>query len=127
MRDTDTIILENLYDLLTEGLEEKIPKLLNMVPNDVPEKEEYIRWAARTFDPTPQSEYIGWVLKMLKNKVLRGEEDGEKSREILGKFTGLKKKPQFPLEFRDINKFKDLGSLDEVLEKHSGVKTKGKP
>ena len=125
MRDSDTLILENLYEILTEGLEEKIPKLLNMVPPKIIDKESYIRWAAATFDPTPQAEYIVWVLKMLKKNVLRGEEDSEKSKKILKTFTDLKKKPQFPSEFKDINKFQDLGSLDDVIEKYLGVKTKG--
>jgi hypothetical protein len=117
--------ISNIYfNLLEEGIEEKIPKLLNLVSNDIENKEEYIRWAAKTFDPTPQSSYITWILRMLKNKIIRGEEDSEKVKERLTQFEELKKKPQFPKDKKDINSYKTYGDLAETLDEFQGIKTK---
>jgi len=128
--------LSNIYStLLEEGVEEKIPKLLSLVPlsnniagfkiqNDE-NKADFIRWVSEMFDPSPNGMYLGWILKMFKNGVLRGEEDAEKVNNTLKLFTSLKIKPQFPAEYRDINRFKSYGDLAEVVDKFSGIKTKG--
>ena len=112
-------------DLLEEGLEEKIPKLLNLVRPDVEDKENYIRWAAETFDPSKNSAYITWILRMLKKGGLAGEEDGDKVKERLTQLVELKRKPQFPKDERDINAYKTYGDLAETLDEFQGVKTKG--
>jgi hypothetical protein len=108
-----------------EGLEEKIPKLLNLVDPKVEDKENYIRWAAETFDPTQNSEYITWILRLLKKGSIRGEEDSQKMKERLEQFHTLKRKPQFPADRRDINRFKTYGDLAETVDEFSGIETKG--
>lgn len=119
-------LYESMYDeLFEEGIEEKIPKLLNFVPGNVENKEEYILWAANTFDPTKNASYITWILRMLKKGVLAGEEDGPKVKERLTQFSELKRKPQFPTDKRDINSFKTYGDLAEVIDEFSGIQTKG--
>lgn len=116
----------NLYlNLLEEGVEEKIPKLLNLVDTSIENKEDYIRWAANTFDPTENGTYLAWILKMLKKKVLAGEEDGPKVKERLTQFGELKKKPQFPKEKRDINSFQNYEDLAETIDQSLGIQTKG--
>lgn len=116
----------NLYlNLLEEGVEEKIPKLLNLVDTSIENKEDYIRWAANTFDPTENGTYLAWILRMLKRKVLAGEEDGPKVKERLTQFGELKKKPQFPKEKRDINSFQNYEDLAETIDQSLGIQTKG--
>lgn len=118
--------LANLYyQILEEGIEEKIPKLLNLVRPDIENKEEYIRWAANTFDPTSNATYITWILRMLKRGVIVGEEDSEKVKERLTQFEKLKLNPQFPKDKKDINSYKTYGDLVEILDQFSGIKTKG--
>jgi len=122
----DSHILSMIYEeLLVEGLEEKIPKLLNLVDPKVEDKENYIRWAAETFDPTQNSEYITWILRLLKKGSIRGEEDSQKMKERLEQFHTLKRKPQFPADRRDINRFKTYGDLAETVDEFSGIETKG--
>ena len=122
----DSHILSMIYEeLLVEGLEEKIPKLLNLVDPKVEDKENYIRWAAETFDPTQNSEYITWILRLLKKGSIRGEEDSGKMKERLEQFHTLKRKPQFPADRRDINRFKTYGDLAETVDEFSGIETKG--
>jgi len=126
MHVSDDLELVYLYEqIITEGLEDKIPKLINLVPNNIENKEDYIRWAAETFDPTKNSEYITWVLRMLKSGVISGEEDSDKVKERLLNFTELKRKPQFPKDKRDINSYKSYGDLAETLDEFQGIKTKG--
>jgi hypothetical protein len=122
----DNYELIYLYEqIITEGLEDKIPKLINLVANNIENKEEYIRWAAETFDPTKNSEYITWILRMLKKGIINGEEDSDKVKERLLTFTELKRKPQFPKDKRDINVYKTYGDLAETLDEYQGIKTKG--
>ena len=122
----DSHILSMIYEeLLVEGLEDKIPKLLNLVDPNVGDKENYIRWAAETFDPTQNSEYITWILRLLKKGSIRGEEDSQKMKERLEQFHVLKRKPQFPADRRDINRFKTFGDLAETVDEFSGIETKG--
>jgi hypothetical protein len=59
------------YQILEEGIDEKIPKLLQLVRPDIEDKESYIRWAAETFDPSKNAAYITWILRMLKRVSLR--------------------------------------------------------
>ena len=118
--------LQEIYEsLLVEGIDEKIPKLLNLVDNRVEDKETYIRWAAETFDPSKSASYITWILRMLKKGVLAGEEDGQKVKDRLTQLEELKRKPQFPKDKRDINSYKTYGDLAETLDEFAGVKTKG--
>jgi hypothetical protein len=118
--------LANIYlRIIEEGIEEKIPKLLNLVKPEIEDKESYIRWAAETFDPTKGSSYITWILRMLKSGSIVGEEDSQKVRERLEQFEEIKKKPQFPKEKRDINSYKNYGDLAETLDEYRGVQTKG--
>ena len=125
MLENDSLILENIYlDLLEEGLEEKIPKLLVMVRPEIENKEGYIREVAQTFDPTPQANYITWILKMLKIGVFRGEEDAEKCRETLAAFTKLKNVPTFPKDKKDLNVYKNYGDLAEIVAQYSDIKSK---
>jgi len=121
----DSLILENIYlELLEEGLEEKIPKLLAMVRPEIDNKEGYIREVAQTFDPTPQANYITWILKMLKMGVFRGEEDADKCRETLAAFTKLKNVPTFPKDKKDLNTYKNYGDLAEIVAQYSDIKSK---
>jgi hypothetical protein len=113
------------YQILEEGIDEKIPKLLQLVRPDIEDKESYIRWAAETFDPSKNAAYITWILRMLKKGVIAGEEDAQKVQERLTQFEELKKKPQFPKDKRDINAYKTYGDLAETLDQFQGIKTKG--
>jgi hypothetical protein len=108
---------------LEEGIEEKIPKLLNLVSNDVENKEEYIRWAAETFDPTPNSAYISWILRMLKQNKLG--DDGEEIKTTLLVFDRLKQKPNFPKEKRDVNTYKSYDDLSATVDQFGNLTTKG--
>ena len=117
--------ISDLYlEMITEGLEEKIPHLVGLVNPNVENKPAYIKWVADNFDPSPNSMYISWILKMLRQGILRGEEDASKVKESLETFTALKNKPQFPSMYKDINRFKSWGDLAEVLGKFSDVKSK---
>ena len=118
------IISELYLNMLEEGIEEKIPKLLPLVPDTVGDKAKYITWVAGAFDPTPNSIYTSWILKMLRSRVFRGEEDAEKCRETLEKFTKLKNIPQFPKDKKDINQYKNYGDLAQVLDEFSGLQSK---
>lgn len=126
--------ISDLYSkmqVIEEGIEEKIPKLLAMFPSEFPvgnmrmkaenddQKANYIKWLAKEFDPTPTAVYITWLIKMLKGGNIRGPEDMEKFKEVLSRFTELKLKPQFPSEFKDINKFKTFGDLAEVVTRYN--------
>lgn len=121
--------------VIEEGIEEKIPKLLGMVPlAEIPmggfswfikndeDKASLIKWLADNFDPTPTAVYITWLIKMAKSGIIRME-DGDKYKEILARFTELKLKPQFPSQFKDINRFKSFGDLAEVVTRYN-VKSK---
>lgn len=127
--------IANLYlQILEEGVDEKIPKLLSFVPisdnvggfkiQTDADKSKFIRWVAELFDPTPNGMYLGWILKMFKNGNLRGEEDSEKVYNTLQTFHTLKTKPQFPSEHKDINRFKSYGDLAKIVGNFSGVKSK---
>jgi hypothetical protein len=122
--------------LVEEGIEEKIPKILNLLPDkvqmdgeihdltDVETKGSFIRFIANNYDPTPNAVYITWILKLVKNGNIRGMEDRSKIRDSLTKFTELKTKTQFPSQYKDINKFKSFGDLAEVLDQFGDVKSK---
>lgn len=123
-------------DVLEEGIDEKIPKLLGLLPNkvrmdekihdlsDTQSKGSFIRYVATQFDPSPNAAYITWILKMVKLGQLRGVEDRQKYRDVLETFTKLKLKPQFPGQYKDINRFKSFGDLAEVVEQYADVKSK---
>ena len=121
----DRIVLEEIYyNLLVEGIEEKIPKLLVLVPPNIENKEDYIREVAQTFDPTKNADYITWILKMLKMRVFRGEEDAGKCRETLELFTKLKTVPTYPKDKRDLNRYRNYDELVDVVEEYSDIKSK---
>ena len=140
MKDRDSIILESIYSFILEGLEEKmkflIPlfdaKLLGLheveaegAMSSDEAKKGYIRNLAGEIDPTVSKEYMGWILKMIKNGNLRYPEDNEKYKDRLAKFDTLKKKPDFPKDKRDINSYKTYGQLVNIINEFSGVQTKG--
>jgi hypothetical protein len=129
-------VLNQSCKLIEEGIDEKIPKILNLLPDkvqfdgfpiyltDVESKGSFIKRIASDFDPTPNAAYITWILKLVKIGNIRGMEDRSKVHDSLKKFTELKNKPQFPAQYKDINRFKSFGDLAEVLDQFGDVKSK---
>jgi hypothetical protein len=116
--------ISNLYfNLLEEGLDEKIPKLLPLVSLSVPDKEAYIRDAAAKYDPTPNAAYISWILRMLKQNKLG--DDGEEIKTTLMNFDRLKQKPNFPKDKRDVNVYKSYDDLSAIVDQFKNLTTKG--
>lgn len=111
------------YNLLEEGLDEKIPKLLPLVSLSVPDKEAYIRDAAAKYDPTPNAAYISWILRMLKQNKLG--DDGEEIKTALLDFDRLKQKPNFPKDKRDVNVYKSYDDLLSTVDQFRNLTTKG--
>ena len=84
--------ISNLYEsmykddlnILEEGIDEKIPKLLGLLPDKVrmddkvhdlkddQSKGSFIRYIATQFDPSRNAAYITWILRMVKTGQLRG-------------------------------------------------------
>lgn len=122
--------------IIEEGIDEKIPKILNLLPDrvkfdnkihdlsDTGSKGSFIRFLANNFDPTPNAAYITWILKLVKIGNIRGMEDRTKVHDSLKKFTEIKNKAQFPAQHKDINRFKSFGDLAEVLDEFGDVKSK---
>jgi hypothetical protein len=110
--------------LLHEGIEQKIPHLLKFVKPEIEDKESYIKEVAQKFDPTPNAEYITWILKLLYRNILRGDEDADKTTELLQKFNDLKIRRVIPPEGRDINKYKTYGDLARYLDDLSTTQSK---
>lgn len=107
--------ISNLYyNLIEEGLEEKIPKLLPLVSLSISDKEAYIRDAAAKYDPTPNAAYISWILRMLKQNKLG--DDGEEIKNTLLDFDRLKQKPNFPKDKRDVNAYKSYEDLSGTVD-----------
>jgi hypothetical protein len=140
MKDKDHLILESLYSFIIEGLEERMKfylplfdaKLLNLheveaegAMSSDEAKKGYIRHIADEIDPTVSKEYMGWILKMIKNGNLRYPEDNDKYKDRLTKFDSLKKKPNFPKDKRDINSYKTYGELVNIISEFGNVQTKG--
>jgi len=129
-------VLNQSCKVIEEGIDEKIPKILNLLPDkvqfdgfpiyltDVESKGSFIKRIASDFDPTPNAAYITWILKLVKIGNIRGMEDRSKVHDSLKKFTELKNKPQFPAQYKDINRFKSFGDLAEVLDQFGDVKSK---
>ena len=116
--------ISNLYyNLLEEGLDEKIPKLLPLVSLSVSDKEAYIRDAAAKYDPTPNAAYISWILRMLKQNKLG--DDGEEIKNTLLAFDRLKQKPNFPKDKRDVNAYKSYDDLTSTVDQFRDLTTKG--
>ena len=116
--------ISNLYyNLIEEGLEEKIPKLLPLVSLSIPDKEAYIRDAAAKYDPTPNAAYISWILRMLKQNKLG--DDGEEIKNTLLDFDRLKQKPNFPKDKRDVNAYKSYEDLTSTVDQFRDLTTKG--
>lgn len=118
---------------LMEALEDKIPMLLPMIPlgyyagfyiEDDGDKRDFINWVADKFDPSPNSLYITWILNLFKKGVLQNDEHAQFIKDSLEMYTELKRKPAFPAEYRDINKFKTLEEFDDVIEQYSNITSK---
>ncbi len=116
---------------LTENLETKMPILVKQFGpflkswwfTDRP-PESIIRDIASA-DPTlPRADYITWILRMIKNKSLRGLEDMDKTYQRLKEFEQLKRAPNFTAS-RDINAYQSFGQLAKVLDDNKEVKSKG--
>ena len=122
-------LIEETLELyrLEEGFEQKIPHLVKLVKDDnnLFNKEDYVKWVAEEFDPTPNKEYITWILRMLAKGNIRGKEDAQKVKERLAQFHVLKRNPNFPKENRDINSFRLYGDLAFMVDDFKDVKTKG--
>jgi hypothetical protein len=101
--------------LLTEGIEDKMPHLVKLVDPDIEDKEEYVLLVAQDYDPTPNKEYISWILKMKRQ---RYSPSPATVRELLEKFTRLKLNKKFPKEYRDINRYKNLSDLSDIISNH---------
>lgn len=73
-------------------------------------------------DPTPNKQYLQWVISLLDIKELakgtssRFVEDIPKYRENLQFFYNLNLKKKLPLDERDINKFESFSDLFETIE-----------
>lgn len=121
----DCHIIFEKYLLLKEGLETKLKFLMGLVPDNIQNKEAYVRDVSNRFDPSQEKVFTGWILKMMRGGSIRGEEDLDKTRETLEDFiqAKLRKKLQGPES--DINFYKSLGQLSKhMTEKLGKVLTK---
>ena len=76
-------------------------------------------WAVN-LDPDPTKKYAQWILNLVARNSLPME-DGYKATEYLTAFERLK--PQLPTEQRDINRYRTLESLYDVIEDQTVDKT----
>lgn len=72
-------------------------------------------------DPSEDQKYSKWILQTYVNNVIHYFEDFSKTKHALMVF--LKHKNSFPLEQRDIQKFKSLSKLEDFVEPFLETKT----
>jgi len=65
-----------------------------------------------TADPT----YKSWIYDIILNDTIKLPEDSEKTKELLERYTVLKRKPDFPQESKNILKFKSFSELFTTLK-----------
>jgi len=95
------------------ALEDKLPYLISLVPNSVPEqdKEKFVRMVSES-DPTSKKIYTGWLLKQIQSGQVRLPEDHDKVFEALTFFDKNKLRGGWR-HSRDINSF-DFYSLSDI-------------
>jgi hypothetical protein len=62
--------------------------------------------------------YQSWIYDLIINKSVNLPEDSEKLEELLNKYTINKRKPDFPSDGKNINRFKSFGDLWGVVENY---------
>ena len=110
-------------------LNSKKPYLLKDLENSNVDKKEYdnIIQLCNKADPTDnKAVYTQWILKQYLNNNFKGEEDVEKFRDTLNKFTKLKNSKK--IDQADLNQYKSYGELAEkvngILEESGGYTSK---
>lgn len=78
---------------------------------------------ALDIDPTPNGEYLPWIVLKIARKSLRAPEDNEKVFLYLTKFHKLKKDKDF-MGSRDINRYKTPADLFGAIKYYDEVKKK---
>lgn len=119
MNQDDHLIFEQ-YMLLKEGLEGKMQYLLKLVPSDIQNKEQYVRDVADQYDPSPEKSYTQWILKMMMQKHIRGEEDREDVVKILKMYMDAKLRKKLSGKEADINTFNSPGQLNRFMAEKLG-------
>lgn len=123
--NNDCHVIYEKYRLLQEGLKEKMQFLIKQVADDVQDKEAFVMDVANRYDPSQEKVFTGWILKMMRNGSIRGEEDMQKTRETLQDFIQAKLRKKLQGPEADINFYKSLGSLAKLMtEKLGKVLTK---
>ncbi|NBW08828.1 MAG: hypothetical protein EBR82_12465 [Caulobacteraceae bacterium] len=126
--------------MINEDIEKKLPFLVKSVPDNISgifstkekdekrklqEKEVFVKKVAQEYDPSNEKNYTGWILKMMVNGSIRGEEDKQKTMETLQDFIQAKLRKKLQGNEADINSYKSLGSLAQIMtEKLGKVVTK---
>lgn len=110
-------------------LNSKKPYLLKDLENSNVDKKEYenIIQLCNKADPTDnKAVYTQWILRQYINGNFQGEEDVEKFRDTLNKFTKLKNSKK--IDQADLNQYKSYGELAEkvkgILEESGGYTSK---
>ena len=96
--DNNTHLIFEKYRIIKENVENKLPFLVKSVPDNISgifstkekdekrelqEKEVFVKKVAQEYDPSNEKIYTGWILKMMLNGSIRGEEDMQKTKETL--------------------------------------------
>jgi hypothetical protein len=115
------VTFENRLDeLLLEGFEDMIPKLVRQLPSLPPaEAERQVRLIAEA-DPTRNKSYIIWLVKQVKLGHIRFPEDHDRVLNAMRTFEVAKKKPGFPGN-KDVNKYDTFHDLEQAIDKLKGV------
>lgn len=87
--------------IIFEGLDEKLPILIKHYQELTPEQAKTKILQLAEYDPTPNKQYLPWIIKQDKTKTCNYPEDGENTKELLTKFNKTKHK----LDIKDINKY----------------------
>ena len=115
----DKVTAAELADALLEDLESKLPVLMQQFPEFT--RDEIVEIARA--DPTPQNKYTAWLLRLSRQRRMR-EEDFANVAEALRKYDWLKNREDFEGE-RDINRYRTVEDLFEVVQRHSPQRALG--
>ena len=106
--------IEKLSQLNQSKLE-LLSKKYNMTPDEI-----------NTFsncDPTPNKQYLDWLIKQIQSNALRLPEDCDKCINTLSLFTVKKQVLKNNSKPIDINQYKTLGNIQQVLDEVMGLNT----
>ncbi len=107
-----TILLEYNREITKKNFGDKLLRCRNIETGKQDSDLDYLLRQLETIDPTPNKQYMQWLVRNYINHKFRMEDGGRMMVALLN-YQDLK--PRLPVEQRDINKF-DLHSLEELVD-----------